>query len=213
MALDSNFPVGPREWGKLEVKQTRDRLDIGKFQVMQDWEFPLMRAMAAKVTQDGGQILEVGFGMGISATQIIESGCDSYTVIEAHPDIAASAREWATHQPVPVFVHEGYAQDVARVLENRFDGILFDAYPNSQKEWQTFHVNFFRVANKLLKPGGIFTYFAGQSMQFSHVHLEALFDVFDSVRLYRVNGLNPPEDCDYWKLDYMVLASARSSAD
>lgn len=210
--LDNSFPVGPREWHELPIQLSQDRLDIGHFQVMQDWEFPLMRAMAVEVTRDGGDILEVGFGMGISATQIMESGCESYTVIEAHPRIAALAREWAKKQRVPVQVHEGYYQDVAPKLEGRFAGVLFDAYPNSTEEWTSFHLQFFPTANRLLRPGGIFSYFAGQTEQFSHVHLEALFKHFEAVRLYRVGGLAPPEDCEYWHLDYMVLASARSTS-
>ena len=36
-------------------------------EVMMSWEDSLMSASAAYVTQNGGDILEIGFGMGISA--------------------------------------------------------------------------------------------------------------------------------------------------
>ena len=36
-------------------------------EVMMDWEDELMSASAAYVCQNGGDILEIGFGMGISA--------------------------------------------------------------------------------------------------------------------------------------------------
>ena len=41
-----------------------------KLEVMMDWERLLMSASAAYATQNGGDILEIGFGMGISAGYI-----------------------------------------------------------------------------------------------------------------------------------------------
>ena len=37
-------------------------------EVMMDWEDNIMSASAAYVCEGGGDILEIGFGMGISAT-------------------------------------------------------------------------------------------------------------------------------------------------
>ena len=39
-------------------------------EVMMDWEHSLMSASAAYVCENGGDILEIGFGMGISAGYI-----------------------------------------------------------------------------------------------------------------------------------------------
>ena len=41
-----------------------------EWEVMMDWEDPLMSASAAYICEGGGDILEIGFGMGISATYI-----------------------------------------------------------------------------------------------------------------------------------------------
>ena len=38
--------------------------------VMHAWETPIMHRMAEWVCEDGGDIIEFGFGMGISATHI-----------------------------------------------------------------------------------------------------------------------------------------------
>ena len=110
-------------------------------------------------------------------------------------------------------MHEGYAQDIAPQLSERFDGILFDAYPNNKDEAQTFHLDFFPIARRLLRPDGVFSYFAGQPTEFSHLHLNALFTHFNVIKLYRVDGLEPPEECEYWHRDYMILASARVEGD
>ena len=88
------YPSSNRDWASLKVELTDVELLIGGWQVMQRWEEPLMRVLATEVTRNGGDILEVGFGVGISATAIMESGCASYTVIEAHPVVAQAARDW-----------------------------------------------------------------------------------------------------------------------
>jgi guanidinoacetate N-methyltransferase len=204
------YPQGRDQWRGLPVKLSDDRLDIGGFQVMQRWEGPLMLAMAERVMIDrprAGQILEVGFGMAISANMIMSHEPTSYTVIEAHPEIAENARQWGVEQSVPVTVHEGFFQDVAPELDERFDGILFDPYPITADEWFTYHLEFMPIARDLLRPGGTFVYFAGQTTRFSEEHAEAMLKLFDDVRLFRVGGLEVPEDCDYWHGDDMVLAS------
>ena len=82
------YPINKQEWRTFKVIENKGELLIGGWQVMQSWELPLMKKLAKIVTQNGGDILEIGYGMGISAREIIKCGCKSYTVIEAHPKIA-----------------------------------------------------------------------------------------------------------------------------
>ena len=53
----------------------------GDFEVMMDWEDPLMSASAAYVCENGGDILEIGFGMGISPGYIQSHSISSHTII------------------------------------------------------------------------------------------------------------------------------------
>jgi len=199
-------------WENLDAKRSEDRLDIGSLQIMQRWEEPLMQAMANEVTQKPGSILEVGFGMGISASLIIKGGATSYTVIEPHPEVLEKAKQWASRQPIDVKIIEGRWHDIAPTLkEGSYDGVFFDPFPNSEEEWTTFHLKFFPHAKRLLKMGGVFTYFAGQNNRISPDHTESLFKYFTEIRFFKVSGLKVPQDCAYWKLDYMVLASARKT--
>ena len=62
-------------------------------EVMMDWEDPLMSASAAYVCQDGGDILEIGFGMGISAGYMHSHSINSHTIIENHPQIIPKANQ------------------------------------------------------------------------------------------------------------------------
>ena len=67
-----------------------------ELQVMMGWETPIMSASAAYVCQNGGDILEIGFGMGISAGYIQSHSITSHTIVENHPDIIPRAQAWAS---------------------------------------------------------------------------------------------------------------------
>ena len=48
-------------------------------EIMEDWQIPLMRVMAAHVAQAHGDVLEIGFGRGVSAELIQQIGVRSHT--------------------------------------------------------------------------------------------------------------------------------------
>ena len=54
------------------------------YEVMMDWEDSIMSASAAYICENGGDILEIGFGMGISAGYIQQHTINSHTIIENH---------------------------------------------------------------------------------------------------------------------------------
>ncbi len=207
------YPSERSDWRDLPVSLDQDQLLIGGWQVMQRWEAPLMDALACEVTRGGGDILEVGFGMGISATAIIAAGCRSYTVIEAHPEVAANAREWGQSQPVPVTVLEGFWQDVEPQIEGQYDGILFDTYPLSRKERNKNHYPFIPRAPRLLRPNGVLTLYSDETSRFRQEHLELLLAHFNEVKLVKVSDLHPPDDCEYWQSTTMVIPVACNRLD
>ena len=200
-------------WRRLPVVLTDKELLIGGRQVMQAWERPLMETLAQHVTASNGDILEVGFGMGISAHGIMRRGCRSYTVIEAHPEIADNARRWGERQSIPVTVLEGFWQEIAPALDDRFDGVLFDTFPVTQEESHLNPAAMIAPMQRLLRPGGVLAYYSGADLNFPRDQLELLLVHFDEVKLLKVSGLQPyPHPaCDYWNQDFMVVPVARKS--
>ena len=95
-------------------------------EVMMDWEDPLMSASAAYVCEGGGDILEIGFGMGISAGYMHSHSISSHTIIENHPDIIPKAQEWANNKS-NVTIITGSWYDVKDNLST-YDGIFYDAF-------------------------------------------------------------------------------------
>ena len=97
-----------------------------RYEVMMDWEDLLMSASAAYVCQNGGDILEIGFGMGISANYIQSHSINSHTICENHPQIISLALEWAENKPNVTIVTSSW-YDVKDTV-GTFDGIFYDTF-------------------------------------------------------------------------------------
>jgi len=95
-------------------------------EVMMSWEDSLMSASAAYVTQGGGDILEIGFGMGISAGYMHSHSISSHTIIENHPQIISKSIEWASGKSNVTIVSQSW-YDVRDSI-GTFDGIFYDTY-------------------------------------------------------------------------------------
>ena len=95
--------------------------------IMHRCETKISKRMAEVVTQNGGDILELGFGMHISADFILSNpNVTSYTVIEIHPTQYERAIEWGKTKTIPVNVIFGNWVDVLPSIDKKFDGIYFD---------------------------------------------------------------------------------------
>jgi guanidinoacetate N-methyltransferase len=194
----------------------RTQADLAQLEIMEDWQVPLMRAMADVVTATDGDVLEIGYGRGVSSRFIQEGGVRSHTIIECNDSIHADMLAWIAEQPDRDIrpVH-GLWQDVVDDL-GPFDAVFFHTYPLHEEELvetvlesPTFAAHFFPTAARLLRPGGVFTYMTNEIDSFSREHQRQLFDHFSSFTLSRVTGLEVPDDvADAWWSDTMVLVAA-----
>ena len=73
-------------------------LSSNKQQVMMEWERPYMEA-SIDMLQPRGDVLEVGFGLGYSATHIMKFSPKSYTIIECDAVVIKRIKEWAKNYP------------------------------------------------------------------------------------------------------------------
>ena len=206
-----------QEWSGSGVKYDDSQLIIQGQQVMQDWERPLMRAMAEIVTESHGDILELGFGMAISATYIQEFGCKSYTVIEYNDGVVEHFKKWKEQYPgrdIRV-IHSRWHDAVDQLGAETFDGIFFDTVPTNEEEYMREVIDnvvmaedIFPAASRLLRKGGIFTWYTNEIDTFSRRHQRLALKYFSSVTVSVVKPLAPPEDCHYWWADSMVAVKA-----
>ena len=194
----------------------RTQATLDAQQIMEDWHAPLMRAMARAVTETHGDILEIGFGRGISAGFLQECGVRSHTIIECNDFVIGNFFEpWKVcRRGRDIRLVRGKWQEVLDRLQT-YDGIFFQTYPLNEKEFVeylsksvTFAEHFFPTAARLLKPGGVFTYLSHEIDSLSREHQRILFQHFSSIAL-SVERLKLPDDCkDLWWADSMVVVKA-----
>jgi guanidinoacetate N-methyltransferase len=187
-------------WESAPIKLTESTLTICGHPVMESWEENYMELLAEIATLNKGVILEVGFGMGISAFYIQKNQIDKHIIIEANKEICKIVKKFAQTAKTRVELIEGFWEnEIFKLKSESIDGILFDTYPLSPSEVHKNHYNFFREAYRLLKPGGIFTYYSDEIKVFSNEHICTLNKAGFRKIIGKICEVDPPLDCKYWK--------------
>jgi hypothetical protein len=132
------------------LQYTQDLLidENGKF-VMMEWERPIMKKAAEDICKNGGDILNVGFGMGIIDSYIEEHSINSHWIIEAHPEVQKKILDegWGEKKHVKLIFQPW--QEVLDKLP-KFDGIYFDTWDEDQNPFNEY-------ISYILKPKGVIT--------------------------------------------------------
>lgn len=96
--------------------------------VMHKGEKSLMDKLAEIATMNGGDILEIGFGMHLSADAIQSNqNVTSHTIIEVHPEIYKHALIWAKNKPNTKIILGDWI-NVLPTIGDKFDGVLHDTH-------------------------------------------------------------------------------------
>ena len=109
-------------------------VDEQGIEVMMDWESSIMQKSAEFICQNKGDILEIGFGMGICADYIQEQGVNSHTIFEIHPQIIEKLKIWASNKS-NVTIIEGDWNNVSGL--STYDGIFLDTFGDNN--WNNFN--------------------------------------------------------------------------
>lgn len=198
------FPTEKEQWCESPAVYDEHTLRIAGHPVMEDWEKGYMDMLGAIAAGNGGTVLELGYGMGLSAIAIQAHNVKSHCIIECHPDVVQ--RCVTDFRPAfdngNMHLISGFWQDVTPLLaSDTFDGILFDTYPLTEEEIHSNHFWFFEEAFRLLKKGGVLTYYSDEAHDFSPEHrnkiLAAGFKNSDIE--FTLCEVQPPEDCEYWQ--------------
>ena len=118
-------------------------------EVMMNWESPIMEKSAEFICHNKGDILEIGFGMGICADYIQAQNVNSHTIVEIHPQIIDKLQIWAEDKS-NVTIVEGDWNSVGGL--STYDGIYLDTFGDDNTD------NFKDFALSKIKSGGKITY-------------------------------------------------------
>ena len=148
-------------------------------EVMMSWETPIMEKSAEYICESKGDILEIGFGMGICSDYIQAQDVNSHTIVEIHPQIIERLKVWAEDKD-NVTIVEGNWNDVNL---NTYDGIFIDTY--GDESWNSFK-NFALAKGK---SGAKVTYWNSKAEENNEYS-------FDNISFERV--LTIPDDNNYF---------------
>lgn len=150
-------------------------LYIDNLEVMADFETPYMKKLAEIVTVKGGNILNIGYGLGI-VDQFIENFRENnnireHHIIELNNEILKNAENWLSgHQNKDnIYIHKGDWNYLLGKFNFQFDGILYDAFPLKKEDLCRDFIPFLEkvIKLRLLKEGGVITFFLDSSDGFS----------------------------------------------
>lgn len=121
--------------------------DIGQ-SVMMGWERPLMKRVSEILTFNKGDVLNIGFGMGIIDGYIRDENPNSHTVIEYHPDVIYYIKENGWENKAN-FIYSKWQDQIGKI--GPFDSIYLDT-------WNDRRVPYINdLLDKCLKVGGVFS--------------------------------------------------------
>ena len=93
-------------------------------EVMMSWEAPIMEKSAEYICESKGDILEIGFGMGICSDYIQSQDVNSHTIVEIHPQVIEKLKVWSEDKD-NVTIVEG---DWDSLELGTYDGIFLDTF-------------------------------------------------------------------------------------
>lgn len=204
------FPDSREDWRFADAEVQDGSLQIFGHDVMGEWADPYMKDLAKVAATTGGRVLEFGYGLGLSARYIQEEGVAQHVIIEANARVFADVMEFARRSPglvTPIF---GLWEEVTPMFaDGSFDGILFDTYPIQEEDLDS-QQTWFKLAHRLLRPGGFFTYFSGvaDTLGAQRDELrEAGFTDIDE----RPCAVTPPEGHNYWRSPVVITPIVRKT--
>ncbi len=162
-------------------------IDADGSEVMMDWEDSLMSASAAYVTEGGGDILEIGFGMGISAGYMHSHSIDSHTIVENHPEIIPKAIEWASNKSNVTIISQSW-YDVKDSL-GTFDGIFYDTFADNSDQFSSSLSNWTKSGTKV-------TFWNNNENESNHLNIPNC--------TYELINVNPPENNYFYSTTYYL---------
>ena len=101
-------------------------LDEREREIMMSWETPIMKEHAKIVTENGGDILEIGFGMGICSNFIQKANINTHTIIEINDQIFKRLLKWAKDKPNVIPVKGNWYDDIPTT--RKYDAIFYDGF-------------------------------------------------------------------------------------
>ena len=161
------------------------------YEVMMSWEQPIMDKMAELAVNEGDDVLELGFGMGILSNAIQLRKPKSHTIVECHPEIIVRLKEWASDKTNVTIVEGDWLEKTEEL--STYDAILQDTYADDNLH------NFVSFVCNIANPGCKVTWWNNKN---SDTDWSYLFDDYN-LTLTDVD-VDPPANEYYNEKNYKI---------
>jgi len=175
--------------------------NLNNYQTMMSWEKPYMEK-CVEVLKPHGDVLEIGFGMGYSATAINKYPLRSYTVLEKDEQVIKKFNKWKLKQKNKnIKLIKGLWQYTVPFLNKKYDCIFFDDSPGHEFETKNDRFNLFLklILHKNVKYNSKLVCYANNKSNFTG-YLVRHF----TQRYYKYN-IKIPYFCRYAKGNFMGI--------
>ena len=104
------------------------------------------------ICENGGDILEIGFGAGITANKIQTYNIKSHTIIEKENYFFDKLTRWAKDKPNVTPIRGDWREVIPK--DKTYDGILLDTWNNEEEK--EYKISLFNILKSHTKTGTIF---------------------------------------------------------
>ena len=146
--------------------------------VMERWETPMLQRQIDLLDVKDKDVLEIGYGMGITAKMIQNAEPKSHTIIECHPQVINYAKSTFPYID-KVNLVGNFWQNVIMSM-GKFDRIFFDQHLDDYDA-------FFQIIDMKLREDGIFSYFHWENFHKNESLYNVVREPFETTRDF-VNG-------------------------
>jgi hypothetical protein len=182
-----------------------------RHQIMMEWEKPYMEK-SIELLNPFGKVLEIGFGLGYSATKICSlKNVKEYNVIECMPIVWGKFEEFKTQQQITrpelkINLIKGRWEDVLQTTET-FDSIYFDDYVlNSDMDVGSRRITHNRGSHFLQKVLQNHTKIGSRISFYSTVNCLEMYKNISCIHVEcSEHKIEIPSDCKYAKGDKMYI--------
>ena len=173
--------------------------NLDNYQTMMSWEKPYMEK-CVEVLKPHGDVLEIGFGMGYSATAINKYPLRSYTVLEKDEQVIKKFNKWKLKQKNKnIKLIKGLWQYTVPYLNKKYDCIFFDDSPGHEFETKNDRFNLFLklILHKNVKYNSKLVCYANNKSNYTG------YLVRHFTHIYYKHNIKIPYFCKYAKGDFM----------
>lgn len=173
--------------------------NLNNYQTMMSWEKPYMEK-CVEVLKPHGDVLEIGFGMGYSATAINKYPLRSYTVLEKDEKVIKKFNKWKLKQKnTNIKLVKGLWQYTVPYLNKKYDCIFFDDSPGHEFETKNDRFNLFLklILHKNVKYNSKLVCYANNKSNYTG------YLVRHFTHMYYKHNIKIPYFCKYAKGDFM----------